>query len=118
MIPQTVDGSLEIPVGPAPQKKPYHPCPENTTTMQLQTVMPSLRVRDSGNARSQKKSKYDHWQMLQDRMAGMEWADIAEKHGITANTRNRAATTAYHIATNSVACRKLKPHEVEKITKP
>lgn len=94
--------------------------------MNIQQLMPELLVRETKPKKRAKQpgiptprpSKYDHWQMLQDRIAGMTWPAIAEKHGIKSTTTNKAATLAYHLAINSAVASKLKPHEVEKITKP
>jgi hypothetical protein len=77
---------------------------------------PLLEVRET---RKQKRKpgqrtyphKYDHWQMLQDRIAGMTWAQVEHKHGIPkiSGTPGRAARK---LAMSSRATWKLQPHEV------
>jgi hypothetical protein len=55
-----------------------------------------------------KPGKYDHAQMLRDRIAGMSWDAIAAKHGISGN---RPAHKAMQYAMNSRASHSLTPAE-------
>lgn len=58
-----------------------------------------------------KPGKYDHAQMLRDRIDGMTWSQIAEKHGIPSSGKNTAAHQARRFALHSAAARRLTPAE-------
>ena len=55
-------------------------------------------------------SKYDHWQMIQDRMSGMTWKEIGTKHGI-----NKSDKELSLMILHSGKIKLLKPKEVEKL---
>lgn len=55
--------------------------------------------------------KYDHFQMLRDRMDGMTWGEIAKKHGVITSSRD-AGLVAHDLVFCSKAMRALKPCEV------
>lgn len=92
--------------------------------MTFSSILPQLYVRDTSKPKSRRSgtpvvranTKYDHFQMLQDRAAGMKWADIAVKHGIPGEQRV-ASRQARALCLNSAAAKNLKPHEIEKIHK-
>jgi hypothetical protein len=76
-------------------------------------VFPALAVKPARKrALKGVYRKYDHWQMLQDRIAGMSWADIAKKHGIDGPDGPRLA---YGAALNSNATKRLHPEEVKRL---
>lgn len=92
--------------------------------MTVSHIFPSIRVRDDTPQKKPPRQpgiprpraggvvKYDHWQMLQDKIAGMTWEEVAEKHGIVGTEKTDAGRLARGIAMNSAASYKLKPHEV------
>lgn len=82
-------------------------------------LLPQLRVNErkkpakvgTGN-HGQSRRKYDHWQILQDRISGMSWPDIADKHNIKSSGRQNKGWVARKLAMSSNAIKRLKPHEV------
>ncbi len=78
---------------------------------------PELTVRDTTKRKSKERHyfhKYDHWQMLQDRLAGMTWAAVEKKHGIPV-VNNHPGQHAVSLCSASLAQRKLLPCEVVKV---
>lgn len=65
------------------------------------------------NAKS-KPSKYDHAQMLSDRIGGMSWEQVAAKHKVPGDAKT-AGRLARSITLNSAAARHLKPNEAAKL---
>lgn len=61
------------------------------------------------------KAKYNHWQMLMDRLDGMTWYDIGVKHGVHAENYRKLTSTTYNIVMNSSAALKLTPAQVERL---
>lgn len=96
-------------------------------------TLPELKVRDTSPAKpaARKKprqekgyklephkgsgGKYDHAQMLRDRISGMTWEQVAAKHGILGHGKYKAGFYTRTIALNSAAARHLKPHEAAKL---
>ena len=56
--------------------------------------------------------KYDHFQMLQDRINGMSWSDVAEKYGVKGGR-----AMAWRVCMLSQSIKKLAPCEIEKLSK-
>lgn len=69
-------------------------------------------MRPARERRGQNNLKYDHAQMIRDRIAGMTWLEISIKHDMPAQTDGRRATKARAAVLESVAFRELTPREV------
>lgn len=74
----------------------------------LGTYVPKEKVNKP--PKQKKPSKYDHKQMLEDRMSGMSWIEIGKKHCVSSKT-NLGSTTC-NIAMNSKATHMLTPEQV------
>lgn len=57
--------------------------------------------------------KYDHQKMFSDRMSGLTWEEVANKHGVCASSHLSAGYVARALAMNSRAANQLKPFEVD-----
>lgn len=77
------------------------------------TVKPERRKREAGKGykldpwAGAPSKKYDHAQMLRDRINGMTWEQIAKKHGVQPSKTNPAGANARRIALHSAAARRL-----------
>lgn len=60
-----------------------------------------------------KTGKYNHMQMLLDKINGMSWKDIAIKHDVVAKDPRKLSNVAKYIALNSSASSKLSPDQVK-----
>jgi hypothetical protein len=56
--------------------------------------------------------KYDHQQMIADKISGMSWYEIGIKHGIVAEHKN-IAKAAHRYVMYSSAIKNLKPDQIE-----
>lgn len=66
--------------------------------------------------RSGGNKKFNHWQMLQDRMQGMTWLEIGRKHDVSGKDDKSIGSNACNAAMRSSAAYKLKPHEVAQLS--
>jgi hypothetical protein len=78
-------------------------------------VKPRQKLTVTGKKARDGKAKYDHWQMLMDRLDGMTWAAIGAKHGVHAEGPKRLSSVTCHIAMYSNAALKLTPAQVQRL---
>lgn len=87
---------------------------------QIFWAMPAIAVRDTAKHKRHGRragvgpTKYDHWTMLQDRLAGLSWAEIEKKHGVV-NRTDRPGNAASGLCRNCRTAEKLSPSEVARI---
>lgn len=86
-------------------------------------ILPHIRVRFTPEVKPEPKvkkniRKYDHMQMLLDRIAGMKWYDIGVKHGVTGKTHDAVTITTRSVSMNSKAALKLTSKQIELLIKP
>lgn len=79
-------------------------------------VFPEVHVKPAPKKeRKGPAHKYDHWQMLQDRISGMTWTAIGRKHEVSAPEGRDVGRVARLVAMNSNATKRLSPREVQKL---
>ena len=84
---------------------------------QISHLLPAMNVRYTPEKKPKVKqkrvypTKYDHWAMLQDRLAGMTWPEIAKKHGYTGDPNVLSG-----MCMRSNACRRLTPAEIGRMS--
>lgn len=88
-------------------------------------VFPKVAARDVAPVKTQRKltvtgkkargaaHKFDHLQMLLDKLNGMSWKEIAVKHNVTTPNREKMGDYARRLALNSKAIVSLTPAQVE-----
>jgi len=76
-------------------------------------LTPPKKLRTTPKVEKKRPSKYDHAQMLRDKINGMHWYDIGVKHGVAGKDWHDIAARAQNFATFSQAAAKLTPSEVE-----
>lgn len=86
--------------------------PETTTRTPLNITIYGKKRR--GNP----AKKYDHWQMLQDRLGGMSWREVGAKHEVHGDCESEIGLRACKLATYSQASLRLTPAQVEALHEP
>lgn len=81
---------------------------------------PHIHVKDSEQKSIQVKikkkiGKYDHWQMLLDKIGGMTWEDIAIKHDVSVKDPKKLVLATKNLVLNSKATLKLTPNQVKNL---
>lgn len=79
----------------------------------LGTYTPEVKTRV---VKPKRIVKYDHQQMINDKISGMSWREIGIKHGVVSGDKDIAKVAHRHVMYSS-ALKNLKPEKLELLEK-
>lgn len=81
----------------------------------LPDVRGTQKCKNKPGSFAPQRCKYDHFEMLKDRIGGMRWSEIAEKHGVPPTGKCSPASRARNLLQTSMVYRHLSPEELGRV---